>query len=327
MKKAVIITIASALVLSSVTGLVIWKINADKEKKEKALLAELSSIQDQITSLYTDGQKTLLSASIDTASIQQTQNLLQVHSSEKLSAEASSLYNQSVEDIKAAETMFTLQQGINSLFDETGEVWEGADPESYKTQLNALEEIKPDFVEQQLSRINNAEAQRDQIMDASTLVDTLFTNADKSTVKETITEAEIQNAQAAITDIKQVKAKTSLLAYVQVADVYLEAKLKAEAEAKAKAEAEAKAKAEAEAKAKAAEAAKKSSSGKGSSSSTNKPDLNGWVPYSTGDSSALIRYLASGEVVKYNGQYWASPDLVNMIENSEVVYIREIGSE
>jgi hypothetical protein len=326
MKKAVVITIASALVLSSVTGLVFWKIKSDKEKKEQALLAELSSIQEQVTSLYTDGQKSLLSASIEAASIQQIKSLLQVYNIEKLSTEASGLYNQSVEDIEVAETMLTVQDGINSLFDETGEVWDGDDPAAYKKQLEALEKSKPDFVEQQSSRINHAEMQQEQILNASTMVDTLFANGDKSAVKETITKAEIQNAQAAIKDIRQVEAKTSLLAYIQVADVYLEAKLKAEAEAKAKAEAEAKAKAEAEAKAKAAAAAKKSNSGKGSSSKS-KPDMSGWVPYSTGDPGTLLRYLASGDVVEYNGQYYASPDLVSMIANPEVVYIREIGSE
>lgn len=54
---------------------------------------------------------------------------------------------------------------------------------------------------------------------------------------------------------------------------------------------------------------------------------NDWIPYSTGDLSTLITNVLKGNVVYYNGQYWASPEYSNMIANEQVIYFNDISPE
>lgn len=327
MKKITIISITALVLAACIAGFFVWKINDDKEKKELAVLADITSIQDQVNALYTDKQKTNLAATISNDAIQKTDDLFLAYKDKELSPQASELLNQASADLKDADRMFSLQQSIEQLFDENGAIVESADIASHKTQAEALKSDKPAFADELMITIHDAETQLEQISAATKMVDALFTSSEKSTVKKSISQKEIADAKANINNIKQDKAKTSLLSYIHVANQYLDAKLKAEAEAKAKAEAEAKAKAEAEAKAK---AAAKKNSGK-SPSSSNKSDstidLKDWVPYSTSDLSSLLKYLASGDVIEYNGQYYASPELFNMLSNEEVVYERDLSEE
>jgi|GEM_PF-6551088 len=321
MKKIAIISVSALLLVVCVTGFVIWKINDIKEKKEMAILTDIANIQEQVNALYKDDNKTNLAEHINNETIKRAHDLFVSYNNKeiKLSSQAITLLNQATHDLDDADKMFSLKHGIDSIFDINGAIIESADIEPFKVQLDELKSDKPSFADELMIKINDAEAQKEQISTATKLVDSLFTTSEKSNVKESVTQAEIDDAKANITNIKQDKAKTSLLSYVQVADVYLDEKIKAEA--KAKAEAEAKAKAEAEARA----AASNKSNSSGKSDGTR--DLTGWVPYDTGDPANLIKYLASGDVVKYNGQYWASPDLVDMLSNQEVVYFRDISSE
>lgn len=50
----------------------------------------------------------------------------------------------------------------------------------------------------------------------------------------------------------------------------------------------------------------------------------GWVPYSTSSLKSLTNDIANGYVVYYNGQYWASPEYVNMLTNEVIVYENDI---
>lgn len=327
MKKVTIISISALVLVACISGFIVWKINDDKEKKELAVLADIASIQDQVNALYKDEQKSNLAAAINNDTLQKTEDLFLVYKDAELSPQASQLLDQASADLNNANKMFSLQQSIEQLFDGNGAVVESADVAAHKTQAEALKSDKPAFADELMLKINDAETQLEQISAATKMVDALFTSSEKSTVKKSISQKEIADAKANINNIKQDKAKTSLLSHIHVATQYLDAKLKAEAEAKAKAEAEAKAKAEAEAKAK-AEA--KKSSGKSSSSSKKSGgtiDLKDWTPYSTSDLSLLLKYLASGDVIEYNGQYYASPDLFNMISNEEVVYERDLSKE
>lgn len=322
MKKAVIISIAAVLILAGAAGFTFWKINDIKEKKELAMLEDIAGIQATVDSLYVNEQKTNLSENINNNQIQQSHNLIAEIRNKELSEQASLLLEKASADLNAAEEMLELKQSVAQLLDANGAIEEGADIGAQKSRVDVLLTEKPEFAAEMMVFIQEAEAQQNQIQVATKQVEGLFTSADKSTVRETVTQTEINDAKASVATIKQEKMKTSLLSDVETANVYLEAKLKAEAEAKAKAEAEAKAKAEAEAKAKAkAEADKEKSSSKKSSG---KQDLTGWYPYSTGDPSLLLKYILSGEVVEYNGQYWASPALVERMSNPEI-HVYEIG--
>ena len=44
-----------------------------------------------------------------------------------------------------------------------------------------------------------------------------------------------------------------------------------------------------------------------------------YVPYSTGNLELLIKNLLKGNVVYYDGQYWATPEYANMIANENIV--------
>lgn len=321
MKKMTIVSITAVLLLACLSGFFIWKVNDDKEKKELALLADISNIQVKVNALYKDDTKMDLADHIDDTLIQESQNLLLNFTNKELSPEASTLLNQASADISYVEKMFSLKQSIASIFDDNGAIIESVDMESYKNQLNALKSDKTAFVNELIIKVNEADAQIEQISAATKMVDALFTSAEKSTVKESITQTELDAANAITTIIKQDKAKTNLLSDIKKADTYLDEKLKAEAAAKAKAEADAKAAAAAKAKA----AAKKPSSGKSSSDETF--DLTGWAPYDTDDAKLLLKYIASGDVVKYNGQYWASPQLINLLSNEEVVYFHDLADD
>lgn len=312
MKKASIIAIAFALIIVCVAGFMVWKINDDKVKKEMAILADISSIQEQVNTLYQDEQKKNLADPIDKDMIQRVHKLFAAYDNKELSPEASALLAKASSDISDVDKMYALKQSIDNLFDENGAIVESPDIESSKSQLEALKSDKPVFVAELTIKINEAASQFKQISAATKKVDSLFTSSEKTAVKKSIKQTEINEAKASVKKIKQHKAKTDLLSYVQVADVYLDAKIKAEAKAKAEAEAKERA------------TAQKNSSSKKSNDTL---DLKGWVPYSTGDAATLLKYLASGDVVEYNGQYWASPELVNMMANEEVVYIQDIAND
>ncbi|RRJ65213.1 hypothetical protein EHV15_21570 [Paenibacillus oralis] len=309
MKKAPIIAIALALIVVCVAGFMVWKINDDKVKKEMAILADISSIQEQVNTLYQDEQKKNLADPIDNDMIQRVHNLFAAYDNKELSPEASALLAQASSDISDVDKMYALKQSVDNLFDENGAIVESPDIESGKSQLEALKSEKPAFVDELTFKINEAESQIKQISAATKKVDSLFTSSEKTAVKKSIKQTEINEAKASVKKIKQHQAKTDLLSYVQVAGVYLDAKIKAEAKAKAEAEAKERA------------TAQKNSSSKKSN------DLKGWVPYSTGDAATLLKYLASGDVVEYNGQYWASPELVNMMVNEEVVYFHDLAND
>lgn len=316
MKKVTIISLAAILLIACAAGFTIWKINDDKKKKELAVLADIAAIQAQVDSLYQDSQKANLAEGTDSSKIDATNALLDSYQGKKLSDEAAVLLEQAALDMSFIEKMSSLKQEIAGIFDANGAVNESADVAPYKEKLDALKADKPAFADEQMLIIADAEAQLELINTTTQTVEALFASPEKSAIKDALTQKEIDDAKAKVASIKQEQAKTALLASVQSADELLQAKLKAEAEAKAKAEAEAKAKAEAE--------AKKAKESKKSSGSV---DISEWVPYSTGDPATLLKYLLSGDVVEYNGQYYASPRLFNMLKNEEVVYIKEISSE
>ncbi|NQX68240.1 hypothetical protein HQN90_19115 [Paenibacillus alba] len=326
MKKTIIISVVALLLVAGISGFVIWKIQDNKAKKEMAIVADISTIQEKVNSLYKDNQKMNLADHVNNDIIKSTHDLFLNINNKELSPQASTLFNQASFDISYVEKMFSVKQNIDKLFDKNGAIIESADIKSYKDQLDTLKSDKPSFVNEMMTKINDAETQKEQILTATRMVDDLFTSSEKSTVKESITRTEIDNAKAKTNDIKQDKAKESLLSFIQLTDSYIDSKIKAEAEAKAKAEAEAKAKAIADAnKLKNNNSAKKSSAPPKKSDGT--LDLTDWVEYSTGDPVSLLKYLASGDVIKYNGRYWASPKLVEMISHEEVVYYKDISKQ
>lgn len=69
------------------------------------------------------------------------------------------------------------------------------------------------------------------------------------------------------------------------------------------------------------------SSGSGSTQTSEAVPGEGWVPFSTGSQSTLLRLIAQGDVVYYGGQYWASPAYVNMVSNEVVVYEHDIAQD
>lgn len=52
----------------------------------------------------------------------------------------------------------------------------------------------------------------------------------------------------------------------------------------------------------------------------------GWSNYSTSSISTLANALSKGNIVYYQGQYWATPDYVNLLENVNVVYNHDIST-
>jgi len=313
MKKVTIISLAAIVLIACAAGFTFWKINDDKKKKELAVLADIAAIQAQVDSLYQDSQKSNLAEGTDHSKINAANALLDGYQGKKLSDEAAGLLEQAALDMGFIEQMSSLKLEIADIFDANGAVTDSADVAPYKEKLDALKADKPAFVDEQMLMIAEAEAQVEQINATTQTVEALFASPEKAAIKDALTQKEIDDAKAKAASIKQEQTKTALLASIQSADELLQAKLKAEAEAKAKAEAEAKAKAEAEAK-----KAKKSS---------RSVDISEWVPYSTGDPATLLKYLLSGDVVEYNGQYYASPRLFNSLKNQEIVSITEVSSE
>lgn len=52
-----------------------------------------------------------------------------------------------------------------------------------------------------------------------------------------------------------------------------------------------------------------------------------WVPYNTSDWGLIVTNIQNGNVICYNGQYWASPEYANSIANEEVVYFHDISED
>jgi hypothetical protein len=49
-----------------------------------------------------------------------------------------------------------------------------------------------------------------------------------------------------------------------------------------------------------------------------------YVPYSTSSLETLAREVLNGNVVYFDGEYWATPEFANMIANEEVVYENDV---
>lgn len=52
-----------------------------------------------------------------------------------------------------------------------------------------------------------------------------------------------------------------------------------------------------------------------------------WVPYSTSDLQLLLDNIAKGNVIMYNGIYWASPTYANSLANEVIVYQNDIAGD
>lgn len=68
----------------------------------------------------------------------------------------------------------------------------------------------------------------------------------------------------------------------------------------------------------------KQNQAKQKTTSKTKSKYSDWVPYSTSNLKTLADNISKGYVVRYNGQYLASPDFVKMIESEETVYINDV---
>jgi hypothetical protein len=53
-------------------------------------------------------------------------------------------------------------------------------------------------------------------------------------------------------------------------------------------------------------------------------DLSGWIEYHSDDIKTLSKYLNEGLVIIQNDKYYASPELVKMLESSETVYENDV---
>lgn len=53
----------------------------------------------------------------------------------------------------------------------------------------------------------------------------------------------------------------------------------------------------------------------------------GWSSYSTGSLATLTEELIKGNIVYYNGIYWATPDYRNMIANEKVVSYHDVSKD
>lgn len=52
-----------------------------------------------------------------------------------------------------------------------------------------------------------------------------------------------------------------------------------------------------------------------------------YAPYSTASFETLAREVLNGNVVYFDGQYWATPEFANMLANEEVVYENDISPD
>jgi len=55
-------------------------------------------------------------------------------------------------------------------------------------------------------------------------------------------------------------------------------------------------------------------------------NLTGWIGYDTDDEATLLKYIASGDVIYYMGQYWCSPRIVEAFSNGEDISERMFGT-
>ena len=55
--------------------------------------------------------------------------------------------------------------------------------------------------------------------------------------------------------------------------------------------------------------------------------FNDYVLYSTSNLKTLVRNLLSGDVVYFDGQYWATPDYANRIADEEIIYENDISTD
>lgn len=60
---------------------------------------------------------------------------------------------------------------------------------------------------------------------------------------------------------------------------------------------------------------------------TKDKDYSDWVPYSTSNLKTLLSNILSGDVVYYNGRYLASPELVKILSNENIVYENDINPQ
>jgi len=52
-----------------------------------------------------------------------------------------------------------------------------------------------------------------------------------------------------------------------------------------------------------------------------------WTPFYTDNIEDLAKLILNGDVVYYNGQYWASPEYTTSLSNEEVVYYHDVSQD
>ncbi|MCL2321458.1 MAG: L,D-transpeptidase [Oscillospiraceae bacterium] len=149
-------------------------------------LADIDLLGKQVDSLYTDGEKSMLSDDITKDIIEKIKIAIS-----KIKTNLEEFEDERIEEIifdfKNAERLFSIRSIVNSLFDSTGFVLDNANLLEAQLAVSNFKEEYPDFYEKELNEIIKAENQKKEIEEKTKILNTLFTDETRKNAIDSVT--------------------------------------------------------------------------------------------------------------------------------------------
>ncbi|WP_088816525.1 MULTISPECIES: hypothetical protein [Listeria] len=205
------------------------------QKSEAQLAKQVEAYKKEGASFYLNDKKELLAKDVNAEDVQALKSKLHKLEGKEMTVATAEKLNTAIVEIADAEKMIALRDQVKKLLDQKGVLTENANVADVEKQANELKEVKPVFYAEQNKWIQQAKQQNNQLVKAQNAVNTLFTDATRKTIKESITRSQFQTALNEKNKVKQSKAKQALIDDLNRVENYLVTKEKQVDRAKQKA--------------------------------------------------------------------------------------------
>ncbi|WP_066226341.1 toxin Cry1Ac domain D-VI-related protein [Heyndrickxia sporothermodurans] len=226
-KKLVVAGLLTVGLISS--GVAIFSYNnhvhAVEAKKIETLQKEtVNRIQEKVNKLYKDDQKSFLSDNLSQEKFDNIQKELDRQKGKEFQVKYAAKLNTAIMDFGYASNMFTLQNTVNSLFDNKGAIAGNVNFDLIDKKVEELKDIKPLFVTQQQKLISNGKGQLMKIKKAKDKINQLFLDSDHNQIKSKVNREDYNESKKLVQEIKSERIRKNLSKLLYKIDQQLKAK-------------------------------------------------------------------------------------------------------
>lgn len=215
------ISIAAVAVIGIIVAGTVLYTNKTEMKEQTASAEKVEQISKEVEALYADDSKEMLAEDATMEKVLEIEEKIADEENLSMDSDTAEKLDTAIKDLDYAKSMIDLRDSAAALLDANGALVEGADIASVEAKATELQPDKSVFVESQMLIINEAKAQEQQILAATTAVTALFSDEARMTVRDDVTREELNQAIEQVALIKQEKAKAELTASTDAVDQYL----------------------------------------------------------------------------------------------------------